>query len=201
MKTKKAVLLACVLVLVCAVLFSIMPSARAAEIYDNVIRLHVIANSDSEEDQNIKLAVRDSVLAYVGDALDGCGGFDDAYAALTGMKAEIEEAAQGAANGANVRIAFGRETYPTRYYGDYALPAGEYVSMRIIIGDGDGHNWWCVLFPPLCSASAAADTETEFYAAGFTPEEYRIIKRTSPVKYRVRFRILELLSETFGFSY
>ena len=77
------------------------------------------------------------------------------------------------------------------------------MSMRVVIGEGAGHNWWCVLFPPMCRTSAvdtSADEE-KFFAAGFTPEEYRIIKKESPTKYRVRFKVLELLSETFGFDY
>jgi len=133
--------------------------------------------------------------------------YDDAYAMLSSMIPEIEDAAEkrAAAEGVPVSatVVFDREEYPVRYYEDYALPAGEYMSMRIVLGEGEGKNWWCVLFPPLCRDSAVNENEAEeeFFAAGFTPEEYKIIRKEAPAKYRVRFRILEILSETFGFDY
>ena len=133
--------------------------------------------------------------------------FDDAYAMLSSMIPEIEAAAEkrAAAEGTPVTasVKFDREEYPVRYYENYVLPAGEYMSMRIVLGDGEGKNWWCVLFPPLCRDTAVneSEAEEEFYAAGFTPEEYKIIRKEADTKYKVRFRILEILSETFGFDY
>lgn len=194
-------------ILISAVLSSVIPSSGEEKLYQNVIRLHVIAESDSDEDQALKLSVRDAVLDLVSDRMESASDYDDAYSLLSGMIPEIEKAAEDRAaeegSPVSVQVVFDREEYPVRYYEDYALPAGEYMSMRVVLGEGEGANWWCVLFPPLCrdAATSADEDEEKFYAAGFTPEEYKIIKKESPAKYKVRFRILEVLSETFGFDY
>lgn len=193
-------------ILISVVLASFIPASGEERLYKDIIRLHVIAESDSEEDQAVKLSVRDSVLELVSERTEGAETYGDVYGILSGMLSEIEETARlrAAAEGheLGVEVSFDRERYPVRYYEGYTLPAGEYMSMRIVLGEGQGKNWWCVLFPPLCRASAVeAEDEEKFYAAGFTPEEYKIIKNESGAKYRVRFRILEILSETFGFDY
>ncbi len=194
-------------ILIASVLSSFVPASGEEKLYSDVIRLHVIAESDSERDQEVKLCVRDAVLELVEDRMNSAVTYDDAYALLSEMVPEIEKTAtdRAAEEGSScvAKVVFEREKYPVRYYEDYALPAGEYMSMRIILGEGEGKNWWCVLFPPLCREKAvdkSADEE-KFYAAGFTPEEYKIIKKESGTKYRVRFRILEVLAETFGFDY
>ncbi len=203
----KVILSLSVSILVVSVLSSVMPVSGEEHLYSDVIRLHVIAESDSKEDQAVKLAVRDSVLELVEERLDLAEGYDDAYAVLSGMIPEIEAVAEARAeregHPLTAEVVFDREEYPVRYYDDFALPAGEYMSMRIVLGEGEGKNWWCVLFPPLCRDTAVGEDsrEDEFYAAGFTPEEYKIIKKESGTKYKVRFRILEILSETFGFDY
>lgn len=192
-------------ILVAAVMSSFIPASGEESIYTNVIRLHVIAESDSDEDQALKLSVRDSVLDLVSDKMNNVTDYDGAYELLSGMIPQICDVAEARAaeegHPVTVKVVFDREEYPVRYYEDYALPAGEYMSMRIILGEGNGKNWWCVLFPPLCRDAAVESDEEKFYAAGFTPEEYKIIKKESGTKYKVRFRILELLSETFGFDY
>ncbi|MBQ7827492.1 MAG: stage II sporulation protein R [Clostridia bacterium] len=201
----KAMLSLCAGFLITAVLSSLIPASGEEKLYTDVIRLHVIAESDSEEDQAVKLSVRDAVLDLVSSEMDTAATYDDAYALLSQMIPEIkaiaEETAAKEGHPLTAEVVFDREEYPVRYYEDYALPAGEYMSMRIILGEGEGRNWWCVLFPPLCRDAAVDSHEDEFYAAGFTPEEYKIIKQESGAKYKVRFRILEILSETFGFDY
>lgn len=194
-------------VLISAVLASFIPASGEERIYRDIIRLHVIAGSDSAEDQALKLSVRDLVLELVSERTEGAKNYGEAYGILSGMLPEIEETARERVRaegyGDEVEVRLDRERYPVRYYEGYTLPAGEYMSMRIVLGEGQGKNWWCVLFPPLCRASAVGDSDggAEFYAAGFTPEEYKIIKNESGAKYKVRFKILELLSETFGFDY
>lgn len=203
----RAVLWISVLILIAHTLSSFIPVHGEEELYRNVIRLHVIANSDSDEDQKTKLLVRDAVLDTVGNITENARDFKDAYELLSSAIPQITDAAKECLSSLgsddSVNIEFGRESYPVRFYESYALPAGEYMSMRIVIGEGSGHNWWCVLFPPMCRDSAidAVADEEKFFAAGFTPEEYRIIKKDSSPKYRVRFKILELLAETFGFDY
>ena len=190
-------------VLCAAVLLSIFPIRGESEIYNDTLRLHVIADSDSEYDQEVKLKVRDAVLSCIGAEIDGAGSFAEAYEIIYAMKGKIEEAAILclAENEYDkpVRVELGREKYPRREYENVTLPAGEYNSLRVIIGSGNGRNWWCVLFPSACTNFAKASSE-EYIEAGFTMDEYRIITEESG-KMKIRFRILEILSEVIGFEY
>lgn len=163
----------------------LLPSGEAA-VYDNVIRLHILANSDTEADQAVKLAVRDAVLAA------------DVFAeAESKAEAEqgVEEAATLAVNIANEYLKanglpytasyrWGYESYPTREYGGVRLPAGRYLSLRIVLGEGEGQNWWCVLFPPLCNGTATeqinGDRSDDVFSAG-------------KKRYSFRFKLLEWL--------
>ena len=136
-------------------------SARSEALSDALVRLHVIAVSDEAEEQEIKLRVRDSVLAYLEPRLEGA---DDAAEARELISAEldgIKAAAETAAEGRKVSVTLSREYYPTRDYGSFALPAGSYESLRVVLGEGEGHNWWCVVFPPLCLSAAEAENALE----------------------------------------
>lgn len=135
--------------------------ARSEALSDALVRLHVIAVSDDAEEQEIKLRVRDSVLAYLEPRLEGA---DDAAEARELISAEldgIKAAAETAAEGRKVSVTLSREYYPTRDYGSFALPAGSYESLRVVLGEGEGHNWWCVVFPPLCLSAAEAENALE----------------------------------------
>ena len=184
-------------------LLTCLPVHGEGAIYSPTIRLHVLANSDSEEDQAEKLLVRDAVLAYLEDSLAQSGSYDSALSAvgdhLEGIRKRAEESL---GNKYAVRVELGREKYPVRQYENYSLPAGEYTSLRVLIGEGEGKNWWCVLFPRLCTSRATEEEMyEEFIAAGFSPEQYRLIKNESSPKYKIRFRILEILSEWTGLDY
>ncbi len=191
-------------VLTAALLVSFFPSPADAAVYDGVVRLHVIAASDSAEDQAVKYAVRDALLEVTAPLLDGCTSRDEAADRLEGsadllaQTAEQTVAAHGFAYGAEVLL--GREAYPTRTYAAAALPAGEYLSLRVVLGEGSGQNWWCVLFPPLClNAAMEDDTETVCIEAGLTPEQYRIITGSGETpRYRVKFKLLEFFGEIFA---
>jgi len=168
------------------------------------VRLHVLANSDSEEDQALKLEVRDAILAVTAPLVEGCTSRDEAVTALEGGMTEIEEAARAVIAAAGredeVTVLIGREEYPTRTYESCAFPAGEYVSLRVCIGEAAGQNWWCVLFPPLC-LSAATDSGAEeeaFISVGLSKDQYGIITETGKTKYKVRFKILELFERRRG---
>ena len=182
-------------VLVAAVLVSVFPICGEGNIYDDVLRLHVIAESDSDEDQALKLKVRDAVLGVVTDAVDGCTSEDEAYAAVGMVTEEIKDAAEKCVseNGGDcaVTVLLGRETYPRRDYGDTVLPSGEYDSLRVVLGEGEGHNWWCVLFPAVCMRFARTD---EYSAVSLTPAEYRMITK-SDGKVKVKLRIVEIAEE------
>ena len=98
----------------------------------------------------------------------------------------------------SVQMLFTEETYPTRSYDGFTLPAGSYLSLRVVLGDGAGQNWWCVLFPSVCGQFAAADTRTAYIEAGFTPEQYRLITHAKDGTYQIRFRLLEILEAWFS---
>ena len=193
--TALAILLAAVMAL------SFLPIHGETEIYDTVVRLHVLANSDSEEDQALKLTVRDAVLEITTPLLRDCPDRATAAARIEDNREAIRTAAEAviAAAGRDdlsgtVTVELGEETYPRRRYADCTLPAGRYLSLRIGIGEAAGHNWWCVLFPALCTAPAERQ-EDEFVTAGFTPGQIGVLSGKKSPKYAVRFRILELLGE------
>lgn len=179
-------------------ILGILPIFGEQRIYDDVLRLHVIAESDSVADQTLKIKVRDAVLDCVSDTVAKCETFDEANAAVANMLDEIKDVAEEcvAENNADcsVCVTLSSEKYPRRDYGSSCLPAGVYRSLRVTLGEGAGHNWWCVLFPTVCIRFAGEKADEEAYiAAGFTPEEYRII--TGDGKWKVKLRILEILSE------
>ncbi len=171
------------------------------EIYDSVVRLHVLANSDTEEDQALKLKVRDSVLVRSAEILEGCEGREEAIRAIEAnidvLTDTAEETVRSLGYGYSVRVELGEEEYPTRNYESLCFPSGKYVSLRVLIGDAEGQNWWCVLFPPMCLSAATARSEAEdaFVAVGLSSEQYKIITETDNVKYEVRFKILEALED------
>ena len=148
------------------------------ELADKVVRLHVLANSDSEEDQALKLQVRDAVLDRAEDLLAQPSSRAEAEGKLRGQLLEFERLAEAVVREAGYDYEVTAELtdteFPTREYEDFTLPAGEYLALRILIGDAAGRNWWCVVFPPLCTA-ASADVPASALAAGFTEDEVRLI--------------------------
>jgi stage II sporulation protein R len=191
-------------VLLCAAVLSALPVHGEAEIYDSVIRLHVLAASDSAEDQADKLAVRDALLPVAAEGLADCATRAEAAARLEALLPTLEERAEetlrlrGAE--ASVTVELGQERYPTRAYEGFCFPSGEYLSLRVLIGEGEGQNWWCVLFPSLCLSVAeggrAEEMEEAFISVGLTPEQYRIITESDEhVTYRMRFKFLEALEK------
>lgn len=181
-------------ILVATVLLSLLPIHGEAEIYDNVIRLHVLAVSDSEEDQAVKLLVRDRVLETVSPLLTDVHDRDTAVSIVAEHLSDIQESAQellcAMERTESVSVTLTEENYPTRAYEGCTLPAGRYLSLRVIIGEGNGKNWWCVLFPSVCGRFAW-ETEDGYLQAGLTPAEYRLITHTDEVDVQVRFRLLE----------
>ena len=124
------------------------------DIVDEIIRFHVIANSNSDEDQSLKFKVRDKVIDFVSSKLSNSKSLDESRDIIINNKKDIEDIAQSVVyeNGYsyNVTSALSRENFPDKVYGDVVFPQGEYEAYRILIGDAKGENWWCVMFPPLC---------------------------------------------------
>jgi len=189
-------------VLAAVSVLSILPVSGEHRIYEDVLRLHVIAESDSEADQALKLRVRDAVLDCVSEKVEKCTSFGEANAAVGAMLGKIRAAAEACVRehraDCSVEVVLSPEKYPRRDYGSSCLPAGVYQSLRVTLGEGAGKNWWCVLFPTVCIRFADGTAgEDAYVAAGFTPEEYRIITGDSG-EWKVKFRILEILSELLG---
>lgn len=181
-----------------------LPVHGEEDIYDAVIRLHVLANSDSAEDQELKMQVRDAVLTVASEALADCENRDEAAAQLTALipmlTATAEETLRTAGCGDTVTVTLSQEDYPTRNYESFCFPAGEYLSLRVMIGEAEGQNFWCVLFPPLCMTAATVQkeqAEEEFIAVGLNPDQYAIITETENTKYKLRFKFLEALQGWF----
>lgn len=199
----KCIAALCAAFLCSHMILTCLPVHGEEEIYKETIRLHVLANSDSPEDQAEKLLVRDAVLTYLNENLVQSATFDDALDGITAHLEGIRDCARDTLGGKYcVQVDLGQETYPVRQYENYTLPAGQYTSLRVLIGEGQGKNWWCVLFPRLCTSRATEEeVYEEFIAAGFSPEQYRLIKNESSPKYKIRFRILEILAEWTGIEY
>lgn len=180
---------------------TVFPTASDMEIYEKVIRLHVIANSDSEYDQELKLKVRDGILSTVEELTRGCKTKDEAERVLRENSGEVTDAAfrvlEENGSDLSVSIEIGQEKYPTREYGNLRLPGGTYCSVRVKLGDADGKNWWCVLFPPLC-LNSSVKAEEELLQVGFTPDQVGIITESSSPKYKIRFKLLEIIGKLFS---
>ncbi len=194
----KRILTLSILAALALLVVGVLPVHGEEEIYNKVVRLHVLANSDSEEDQAVKLAVRDAILHVTVPLLQNCQTREEAVFLLEENRELLTQTAQTVlceqGFDDDVHIEMGLEEYPTRTYDSLCFPAGEYVSMRVEIGEADGQNWWCCLFPPLCLDTATVGKQTAEDACisvGFTPTQYKIITESDKPVYRARFKILE----------
>lgn len=192
----------CFLTLTLCALFlmlGLLPVHGEDAVYDSVLRLHVLANSDSEEDQELKLAVRDALLTVGEGMFDACRSREEAQCIVEERLSLFEETARAVVSERgydyDVTLHLGYEEYPRRQYEAAAFPAGEYLSLRVVIGEGTGENWWCVLFPPMCmsAASGTRTAEEAYISVGLTGEQYRVITESESTTYAVRFKILEAL--------
>lgn len=161
---------------------------------EKVVRLHVLANSDSEEDQALKLRVRDRVLAETETLLEASADRKDAEQRLTAALPELEQlaAVEIAECGYDypVSVRLEETSFPTRTYDGFTLPAGEYLALRVLIGAAEGQNWWCVVFPPLCAAASENVAETAL-AAGLSEDQVGLITEENQ-GYELRLKSVEL---------
>ena len=184
------------LVLAVCLLCSFMPTKNDMKIYDDIVRLHIIAASDSEEDQRLKEGVRDAVLPLLADASNQAKNAKEAELFLSATLDAVRETAENylLSNGCEypVSVTVSREVYPESTFKNITLPAGEYTSLRIMIGEAVGRNWWGVLFPQLCTGAASA--EKELKKTGFTSDQIKILTESESPKYKIKFKILEIFS-------
>ncbi len=186
------------LVLAVLCLCSFLPLSDEAEIYDNTLRLHVIANSDSDYDQDVKLTVRDSALTLIGTLVEGAENIGEAEAIIAENISLIKENASATlaslGEDKELSVTLSKEYYPTREYEDFKLPAGEYSSLRIMIGEAKGKNWWCVLYPELCTN--VAKTGETLIKTGFSKDQIDILTGGEKPEYKLRFKFLELFGRS-----
>ncbi len=165
---------------------------KERKIYSELIRLHILANSQSDEDIELKYMVRDAVLKESENIFKNHETSDEAKADMEETGKKIEEIANRVLqeNGKSYKAhaVWGTETYPQRDYDGLSLPAGEYYSLRIILGEGEGENWWCVLFPPLCLGASKAKEELE--NIGINGSSVKTFTESTP-KYKFKFKLLE----------
>ncbi len=156
-----------------------------------VLSLHILANSDSKEDQTLKYDLRDYMLTEFSEVFGSCESFDKSVYVANERRAEIEEKANEFVHSKgydyNVKCEVARTYFTTRKYENVTLPAGEYTAVRLLIGNAEGRNWWCVMFPPLCLPAAG-----EF----FTEEESRRVEESRD--YEIKFAVFEALQGLFG---
>lgn len=171
------------------------------ELYSGIIRFHVLANSDSEQDQALKLKVRDCVNAYTTKLLEDCSSIDQAKRIISQNRNVILETAKSCIEEQgylyDVEFTEGYEIYPRRIYGKYSFPSGRYYSVRLSIGEGNGKNWWCVLFPPLCRAGATVERFedlNELKSVGFTENEIEIITEEKSTRTEIRYFFLDFIN-------
>ncbi len=177
-----------------ALIWGAWSSQRQDALARKMIRLHVIANSDSAEDQALKLEVRDKVLNFTTNVLQRSADMEDAQMQLQDALDRIETIAQReiAAQGYDypVTAQLASAEFPLKEYDGFSLPAGEYMALRLVIGEGAGQNWWCVVYPPLCTA-AATDMSRTAIQAGLTDDDVSLITEED-AGYVLKFRSLEL---------
>ena len=172
------------------------------ELAGRVIRFHVIANSDSGEDQALKLAVRDRVLARAEEIYPEDATLAQAQEALEGRLSLLAAAGREVVEeqGYDYPVTARLEEcwFPTKEYEGFALPAGNYTALRVTIGEGKGQNWWCVAFPPLCLGAASETVDQALEAGYFTPEQGALVTEDGE-GYVLKFKAMEWLGELQGF--
>ena len=174
-------------------------NAVSADIEKSVFRLHVIANSDSKEDQELKYKVRDAVLEYMNNIAKDCTSKEEvinlAYTYQNEFKKIAEEVIQKNCYNYDVSVKIGNFEFPTKYYGDISLPAGFYDALRIEIGEASGQNWWCVMFPPLCfvdvTSGVVPDESKEIMKDSLNDEEYSLISDNESSDIKFKFSLIE----------
>lgn len=177
--------------------------AVSEDIEKSVFRLHVIANSDSKEDQNLKYIVRDGILDYINKLSANCSSKEEVILLANENKEELYNIAKKIIeeNGYNydVNISIGNFEFPTKTYGDISFPAGNYDALRVEIGEAKGQNWWCVMFPPLCfvdvTSGIVPDESKQTIKDNLSNEEYDLISDSNSPDIKFKFSLIEFFKE------
>jgi stage II sporulation protein R len=199
------------LVITIAVVFSMFIASYSENLNEglsnSLIRLHVLANSDSPSDQALKRKVRDVIITYMKAQLKDSKSLDQTKQIIDSDKEKLVALAKDEIkkNGYDydVNVTLGSYPFPTKTYGDISLPAGNYQALRVVIGKGEGANWWCVLFPPLCfvdvTHGTVPDSVKEDLKKTLTTEEYSIITSADndeDIPIKIKFRVVEFFQDS-----
>ena len=177
----------------------------STDIANSVFRLHVIANSDSDVDQNLKYIVRDNLLEYMNTLCANCTSKEEAITIANEHLEDFREIALNTIKAQgfdySVNVSIGNFEFPTKHYGDISLPSGYYDALKVEIGEAKGQNWWCVMFPPLCFVDASSgvvpEESKEDLENSLTDEEFSIVSDTEEnPSFKLKFKILEILNDT-----
>lgn len=179
-------------------------TAISNDLENSIFRLHVIANSDSVEDQNLKYIVRDNLISYMNELSANAKTKEEAIEIAKEHTDEFYNIAKKTIidNGYNydVTVEIGNFDFPTKHYGDISIPAGYYDALRVKIGSAQGQNWWCVMFPPLCfvniTSGIVPDESKELLESQLNEEEYNIISNKDSSEIKFKFKLIELLQNT-----
>ncbi len=199
-KFKRFILVSALLILYVCISAVSYTHAVTTNIADSVFRLHVIANSDSAEDQNLKYIVRDKVIEYMSSISQNASSKEDvieiAKANLDKIQAIASQTIRENGYTYSVNVEVGNFSFPSKRYGDITLPPGYYDALRIKIGEAEGQNWWCVMFPPLCfvdvTSGVVPDESKEIMKENLSKEEFDLISKNSN-EVKVKFKIVEVL--------
>ena len=192
---KKLTIIICTSILLCSLFWLGGLISDRQQLDNNLIRLHVVANSDSEADQLVKLQVRDAIIDSLQPDMQEMSGITEAKEYLCSRLQQLEETANSAlaacGNSLQAVVTLEKEAFPTRDYETFSLPAGIYESLRVTIGEGEGKNWWCVVFPSLCLPAAGEDMTDVAAGAGFSDSLTDTLQQKEG--YEVRFFLLDCL--------
>lgn len=199
-KFKRFILVSALLILYVCISAVSYTHAVTTDIADSVFRLHVIANSDSAEDQNLKYIVRDKFIEYMSSISQNASSKEDvieiAKANLDKIQAIASQTIRENGYTYSVNVEVGNFSFPSKRYGDITLPPGYYDALRIKIGEAEGQNWWCVMFPPLCfvdvTSGVVPDESKEIMKENLSKEEFDLISKNSN-EVKVKFKIVEVL--------
>ncbi len=202
-KVKSGIIIFSLLVLYTFICARSYVQAVSSDISNNVFRLHVIANSNSDEDQNLKYKVRDSLLDYMNTLCTNVSSKEEAILIAQNHKKDFERIALEVIHKEGfdyvVNINIGNFEFPTKTYGDISLPAGMYDALRVEIGEATGKNWWCVMFPSLCfidiSSGIVEDDSKALLEDNLSEESYTIVSDTSNTIIKFKFKILEFFGK------
>lgn len=199
-KFKRFILVSALLIIYVCISAVSYTHAVTTDIADSVFRLHVIANSDSDEDQNLKYIVRDKVIEYMSSISQNASSKEEvikiAKANLDKIQAIASQTIRENGYTYSVNVEVGNFSFPSKRYGDITLPPGYYDALRIKIGEAEGQNWWCVMFPPLCfvdvTSGVVPDESKEIMKENLSKEEFDLISKNSN-EVKVKFKIVEVL--------